>query len=796
MVAVPALPNLVPLDRKVLRDLWRMRSQAFAIALVIAAGVGMVVMSLGMTRSLEATREAYYDRYRFADVFAPAKRAPAGLLTEVRALPGVALAEGRITAGATLDIPGTTEPVTVKVHSLPHSGEPRLNALVLRSGRWPDPDQPDEVLASDKFAGAARIGLGEEIDALLYGKRQRLRVVGTVLSPEYVYAIGPGQIFPDNRRFGVLWMGEEPLAAALDLTDSYNEILVRLERGATPADVTSRIDHLLARYGGIGAYPRAEQMSDRFVTNELRQLTTMTGILPPIFLAVAAFLINMVLSRLIDAEHEVIGLLMAFGYRGGAIMLHYGKIAVALAVPGLVLGIALGAWMGRGLAGMYQEYFVFPFLTYRADPDVYVIASLVTIVVVLLGVVQSVRRVRRMTPVEAMRPPLPPNYAGRFARLIGRLRALDEPSRIILRGIVRRPFRSALGSLGVAAALGLYITSAGSRDNVATMVAILFDQANRADVMVTFAEPRDQRALFELARAPGVWRVEPMRFVGAKLTAGRVAKSEGLTAASPGSDLNRLVGIDGRLIDPSPRGVTISYGLANQLGVAPGDPLHVQLTTGRRQQFTLPVAGVIKSAVGSPAYVDAGMLAARLGEAPLVSGAYLGVDPQQTDALFRWLKHTPMVAGVSLRAAALRGLEETIGETMGIVRLFNTGFSALIVFGVIYNNARISLAERSRDLASLRVLGYRRSEVSYILLGELALITLFGLPPGIAFGYFLSRWLSASLGGDLFIVPFGLSVGTVATAVLLVLFAAFVTALLVRRRLDRLDLVAVLKSWD
>jgi putative ABC transport system permease protein len=788
--------SLCPLDRKVLRDLWRMRSQAFAIALVIAAGVGMVVMSLGMMRSLEDTREAYYDRYRFADIVAPAKRIPASVLAGIKDMPGVSLTEGRITAGATLDIIGIAEPVTARVHSIPPSGEPRLNALVLRSGRWPDPNRPDEVLASEKFADAARIGIGDHVNALLYGKRQQLRVVGTVLSPEYIYAVGPGQIFPDNRRFGVLWMGEEHLAASLDLTDAYNEILIRVDRGTAESDVIRKLDILLARYGGITAYPRTEQFSDRFVTNELAQLRTMTGILPPIFLGVAAFLINMVLSRLIDAEHEVIGLLMAFGYRGRAIMLHYAKIAVALSVPGLLLGIALGAWMGRGLAGMYQEYFVFPFLYYRAGLDVYAIASVVTIAVVLLGVFQSVRRVRRMTPVEAMRPPLPPNYAGGIARLLARLRALDEPTRIIFRGILRRPFRSALGSLGVAAALGLYITSSGSADNVARMVEISFDQANRADVMVTFAEPRDQRALFELQRAPGVWRVEPLRVVGAKLSGARKSKSEGLNATSPGGDLNRLVGVDGAIIEPPARGVLVSYGLSNELGLAVGDPVEVQVTEGRRNHFTLPVAAIIKSAVGSPAYVDADMIAARLNETPLLSGAYLGVDPARIDELYRYLKATPIIAGVSLRSAARNGIEETIGETMGIVTLFNTGFSALIVFGVIYNNARISLAERSRDLASLRVLGYRRSEVSYILLGELAILVIMGLPPGILFGYLLSRQLSASLGGDLFIIPFGLSVGTIAQAVLIVLFAAAITALFVRRRLDRLDLVAVLKSWD
>lgn len=787
--------SLSPLDRKVLRDLWRMRSQAFAIALVIAAGVGMVVMSLGMIRSLEATRDAYYDRYRFADIFAPLKRAPESMLDEIRQLPGVSLAEGRISTGATLDIPGVSEPVTARIHSIPPNGQPRINSLVLRSGRWPDPLRPDEVLASEKFAEAARIDVGDGIDGLLYGKRQHLRVVGTALSPEYVYALGPGQIFPDNRRFGVLWMGKEPLAAALDLTDAFNEVTVRLDRTGIAPDVIRKIDHLLARYGGAGAYPRSEQISDRFLSNELKQLRTMTE-LPLIVMAVAAFLINMVLSRLIDAEHDVIGLLMAFGYRGHAIMVHYTKIAVALSIPGLALGIAFGSWMGRGLAGLYQAFFIFPFLTYRADPDVYAMASLITIGTVLLGVIQSVRRVRSMTPVEAMRPPLPPNYSGWVARMIGRMRGLDEPTRIILRGVVRRPFRSLLGSAGVAAALGVYIASAGSNDNVAKMADILFDQANRADVMVMFAEPRDERALFALARTPGVWRVEPIRSFGAKLSGARKSKSEGLTGALAGGDLYRVVGIDGNRIEPPPRGVVISQGLSNELGLAVGDQLDVQVTEGTRPHFQLPVTGIVKSAVGSPAYVDLGVIARHMRQAPTFTGAYLGVDPDKLDALFRALKATPVVAGISLRSEARRGLEETIGETMGIITLFNVGFSTLIVFGVVYNNARISLAERARDLASLRVLGYRRAEVSYILLGELTILVLVGLPLGVTFGYYLTLTLSASMGGDLFVIPFGLSASTMAKGVLLVLLAAVFSALVVRRRLDHLDLVAVLKSWD
>jgi putative ABC transport system permease protein len=418
------------------------------------------------------------------------------------------------------------------------------------------------------------------------------------------------------------------------------------------------------------------------------------------------------------------------------------------------------------------------------------------VAVVMLGAAQTVRRISNLTAADAMRPPVPPNYSGGVARLIAKLKKLDEPTRIILRGIVRRPLRSMLGSLGVGAALGLYITSAGSTDNVGLMIDLLFNEANRSDMNIIFAEPRDERAIFELQRIPGVMRVEPVRYVPAKLTSGTRSKSESLTGMKPGGDLNRLVDMDIGLIAPPVRGVMISHGLSNELDLQPGDPLHIQVTNGKRPAFTLPVTRILRSPVASPAYIDFELIGPLLREAPLSSGAFISVDPAQIDAVYRRLKDMPGIAGFSGRDAALRGINDSIGETMGIIQVFNTAFSALIVFGVVYNNARINLAERARDLVSLRVLGYRRGEVSYILLGELALLVIAGLPIGTLFGYLLSKYLSETIGGDLFIIPFGLSAATVAFAILVVLLTAAISALFVRSRLDRLNLVNVLKTRE
>lgn len=781
---------------KLLRDLWRLRGQAVAIALVIAAGVGMVIMSFGMIRSLEATRAAYYDLYRFADIFVPLRRAPEPLMERVRRIPGVAIAESRVSAAAVLDIAGIAEPVTARIHSLPPDGQPAVNRLVLRSGRFPDPQRADEVVASEAFAQAARLAPGDTISALLYGKQVELRLVGTALSPEYVYAVAPGQIFPDNRRFGVLWMSREPLAAALDLREAFNEVVIRASPGAQQEEVIRRLDTLLTPYGGTGAFGRDRQISDRFVSSEIDQLRTMVEVLPPIFLGVAAFLLNIVLARLVDTEREVIGLLKAFGFRDRAIMLHYAQLALLLALGGLLIGYGFGLWLGRGLAGLYQRFYTFPFLDFRGGVDVYVIAAAATLAAVLLGAAGAVRRAARLTPAEAMRPPTPPDFSGRLTAGLARWLGPDEPTRIIMRGLIRRPFRSAMTVTGLAAALALYVASSTNPSSVDRMIELAFERGLRADMTVTFAEARDSRALFELARLPGVIRVEPFRSAGARLVAGPRMEREGLSGGEAGGDLNRLVDISGRVIEPPARGTIISGRLARELDVGPGDVISAAVTEGERPQLEIPVTMVADSAFGSSASLDRATLNRLLREGNTLSGAYLSVDARELPRIYAALKQTPLVAGVTVKTATVQGIRDTVAENMGIVSLFNTGFAALIVLGVVYNSARISLSERARDLASMRVLGFRRGEVAFVLLGEQALLVILSLPLGIALGLTLSRFLIEQFSSDLFTIPFSINTSALAQGVLVVATAAALTALLIRNRVDRLDLVRALKTRE
>lgn len=784
------------LNRKLIRDLVRLRGQVLAVALVVASGVAVLVMSLTTLEALEETTNAYYDRYNFAEVFATVKRAPDRLSSRIAAIPGVQAVETRIVERALLDLEGFAEPVTGHLVSIPERGESRLNRLALRAGRLVAPGRPDEVVVTEPFAEAHRLMPGDSLSAVVNGHRRDLQVVGIALSPEFVYAIAPGALMPDDERFGVLWMGEEALAAAFDLDGAFNDVSLSLLRGARAEDVIDRLDLLLDRHGGVGAFDRSDQISNWFLTNELEQIKSIASILPTIFLAVAAFLSNMVLTRLIAIERSEIGLMKAFGYSNLAVAWHYMKLVAVMAALGIVIGWIAGAWLGRFNTQVYGDLFRFPFLLYRPGPGAFAIAGLVSLSAAVLGALVAVRRAAALPPAEAMRPPMPPLYRRRGA-LAGLLTGwADQPTRIILRQISRWPGRSFLTSVGIGLSVAVLISSLQWIDAIEHLVETHFFEAQHQDVTVALVEAQSSEVMREFGRMPGVMTVEPLRSVAARLHAGNLSKRQSVDGVSPDARLSLVYDVSGRTVPVPPEGLVLSTKLAEVLKVGYGDLVTVEVLEGRRPTADVPVVGLFETYIGTPAHMHIDALNRLMGERPVVSGAHLRVDPLGQTALFAELKETPEVSSVMLRQAAVDTFHETMGETLMIFVSFFVVFACTLAFGVVYNSARIALSERGRELATLRVLGFSRVEISYILLGEVAFLTFVGLPLGCWMGYLLAWLISQSFATELFRVPLIVQSTTYGLAVVIGLVATVASAALVRTRLDRLDLVSVLKTRE
>ena len=786
------------LDIKLFRDLWHMRGQVLAIAAVIMGGVATLVMSLSTYDSLVTTRDRFYREYRFAEVFANLKRAPEPVAERLRAIPGVARLETRVIAGVKLEVANFSDPITGLLLSLPDNNEPLLNTLYLKRGRMVQAYSTDEVVLSDTFADAHQLQPGSKLAAIINGKRKLLTIVGVAVSPEYVYQIAPGAMFPDFKRYGVLWMGRHALAAAYDMAGAFNNVTLMLDKGTQVQAVIDRADAILAPYGGTGAYARRDQFSNRFLSEELKQLQTTATIFPAIFLGVAAFLLNVVVSRLISLQREQIATLKAFGYTYFAIGWHFVKMVLLMVVLGVAAGVALGAWFGHGLSNVYMETtFRFPYLDYRIDLGVILISLAITLVAAISGTLFSVARAVRLSPAEGMRPEMPATYRTTLAERIGLQRWFASPTRMIVRHIARRPVKSLLTVLGIACACALMMVGNYQKGAIDFMVDVQFRQAAREDVALAFIEPTSSRALHELAALPGVDHVEGFRDVPVILRHRQYSYRTAVYGILREGQLHRA--LDSRLqaIQVPPNGIVLTDHLAkNILHVQPGDMLTVEVLEGSRPIRQVPVLGITQQFLGVSAYMQQDSLNALMREGNVVSGAYLAIAPGAEQAVYEALHARPRVQGMVSNAAAIQSFYATIGEFVLFYNMISTVLAASIGFGVVYNSARIALSERGRELASLRVLGFTQGEIAYILLGELGLLALAAIPVGFLLGVGLVSILVQAFESDLYRLPLILNPSNYAMGAMVVVFSTLVSGLLMWRRLGKLDLVAVLKTRE
>jgi putative ABC transport system permease protein len=785
-----------PLDRKLLRDLAHLKGQAIAIAMVIVSGVATFIMSVSTLDSLRRTQETYYRDYRFADVFVSLKRAPETLAARIQEIPGVNAVETRVVAAASLDLPEFPDPVRVQIVSVPEEGAPSLNRVFLRKGRMVDPRSDSEVVVSEPFAEAHRFMPGDAFAALIKGKRKHLTIVGIGLSPEHIYQIGPGALFPDYKRYGVLWMARAPLAAAYNMDGAFNEAALTLSAEASLPEAIGRLDALLAPYGGLGAYGRKDQVSHRYLSEEFRQLGTLAAIFPAIFLGVAAFLLNVVLGRLVGTQREQIAVLKAFGYANRDVGLHYAKLVVLIALAGAAGGLAAGVWLGKELGEVYMDFYRFPYLEYVLKPGKTAVACLISVAAALFGALQAVRRAALLPPAEAMRPEAPERYRETTIERLGLKRLLSQPGRMIVRHVARKPVKSLLSATGIALACAILMIGRFQEGAIDFLVDVELRAAQREDLTVSFVEPTSREALNELRGLPGVEFGEPYRVVPVRLRHGHRTYRTTMRGIEPGARLYRLLDTELRPIEPPSDGMLLTDQLGKILDVLPGDAVTLEVLEGRRPVRETVVADLVKQYVGVSAHMDLSALNRLMGEGEAISGAYLFTDKTQLPEIYRKLKEMPRVAGTAIRENEIRSFYDTLAETLLVFTFINTLLAGTIAFGVVYNSARIALSERSRELASLRVLGYTRGEISYILLGELGVITLAAIPLGFLVGRELCRFIATRLGSDLYRVPLVLEPKTYAFAAAVVLVSASVSGLVVRRRLDRLDLVAVLKTRE
>ncbi len=784
------------LDRKLVRDVLRLWAQILAVSLVMACGVMTIVLALGSTRSLEETRTAFYERSKFASVFASATRAPLHLRTRISAIDGVSAVELRIVKQAILDIEGMREPASGIAVSFPDYQSPKVNDVYLRKGRLPEPTRPREVAILEAFAEAHGFEPGDHFHAVMNGQKRELEITGIVLAPEYVYAIGPGDMVPDERRFGVFFMSQKALSSIYDLEGAFNSLVATTRKSADMTVVIDALDEILKPFGGTGAFEREDQTSHAFLDSELKQLRAMATVIPPVFLFVSAFLVNMIMSRLIALEREQIGLLKAVGYSTWGVGWHYAKLVIAICLIGVLIGSIAGTWLGRGMTQIYGNFFSFPFLVFAQSIDLYFIAAFVTIIAALAGAAKAIWTTVKLPPAVAMRPPAPPRYRSLVGTNTTMPRLFSPLTTMALRHLIRWPIRSALTIFGTSLSVSILVIALFTFDSIDHMIDTIFFHTQRQDATITFIGDLSPSALNSVTKLPGVLQAEGFRTTPVAIRNGHIEKSLTLQSHARGSHLTQILDVDDQPIEPTSSGLLLTNRVAEQLQVQPGNMLDVELLSHQNRVKRVPVVGIVNSLVGLSAFMSIDALDRTIRTGPRLNGAHVQIDETQLDALYQSVKDTPEIASIALLGLSREKFRATIEENIVISVIVYVVLAVIITFGVIYNSARIQLSERARELASLRVFGFTRAEVSSVLLTELAIIVILAQPVGWLLGYGLAILVVEGFASDLFRLPLVINQSTYAISSFIVIVAAVFSAFLVRRRIDGLDLIRVLKTRE
>jgi putative ABC transport system permease protein len=785
------------LDRKVLRDLRLLWSQALTIALVVASGIGGLVATLSAVDALAGARDAFYASGHFADAFAMVRRAPDPVAARLAEVPGVIDVQTTVEAVARVSVPGTVDPVVGQLIGLDARRPQRLNQVQLRSGRWPDGGTRGggalEAVVNVSFAEAHKLRPGNTVSALVNGKRRTLLITGTALSPEYIFGGLMG--LPDLRAFGVFWLDRDELAAALDLRGAFNRVALKLAASASEAAVLEAVTRRLSGLGGTPAHGRDEQASHAMLENEIREQKVLGTVLPAIFLAVAGFLLHVVTARLVATQREQVAALKALGYRDASIALHYLKLVAPMVLGGYALGLLLGRWMGGLLTGLYAELFRFPSFTHHVPLSLALIGLAIVGVTAVLGTLTAIASTVRLSPAEAMRPPAPGRYRRALLERIPRLRP-SPALRMIARNIERRPVRALLTVGGIAASVAIVILGNFFRDAIEAIVETQFQHGMRSDVIVWMTEPVDAAAARELARLPGVLEVETGLRLAVRFRHGHRSE-KGLVDGHPAvARLQRVVDVRQRPAAAPPDGLLMTDRLAEKLHLKPGDSVDVELREGAREVVPMVLRATVSDMMGLNAFIQRDALNTLMDDGDRANFFSLRVGAQDLPRVLEATQNLPKVAGAFSKSTMLRNMEEISARNVRIMSSILTAFAAVIAVGVVYNNARIALAERTWELASLRVLGFTRAEVSLLLLGELAIGIAIALPLGMLLGWSLTHGMVNLMRTDQFLFPVVIQPRTYAWAAICVVLAGVASALVVRRRIDRLDMVAALKTRE
>ncbi|MBP9085626.1 MAG: ABC transporter permease [Kofleriaceae bacterium] len=798
-----------PLQQKLLRDIWTMRGQVITIALVLASAIAALTSMVGTYRGLRQAQINYYERTEFPDIFAHASKMPRSLLPRIAALPGVARVHARTTEPALLRLDGQPGSMTAQLIELDGGQAPSLRGLLLHSGRLPVQGRTDEALVLAAFADAHQLPAGTMLHINVGGTQHKLRMVGSVQSPEYIFSMGTGGMMPDDRRFTAIYVPQATMVAMLGSRGTFNDLRLELQPASAAqlgavhlspetlrAEVVAQLDLLLTPYGNRGAYQRAKHPSHMFVSQEIDQLKATAVQVPIVFLFVAVFLLNVTLSRVIATQREQIAALRALGYTRGEVGRHYLSFVLLIAVIGGGLGIVLGFALGQMFCDGYASIIRLPGIRWEIEFDLVALGMGTAVGAASLGAWRAVASVMRLAPAEAMRPPSPASYQRRILSRLGVVALLSATGRMAARELERRPLRAAFSVLGLALAMSLIVLGHFSRDTIENLAEVQFRRAMPADVTFSLSRAQPLSALASFRSLPGVVHVEGVLNVPVRVTVGTKQRDLLVQALPATRRLTRVLDRNANDVTVPPTGLLLSKITAARLGLRVGDTLALERRDGIEGTRAVVITALSDQMVGRLAYMDLAAFAETFVQEPRINTVTASVRPDMIRELQQRVATMPGILAATESQVNFDNFEATTGSFTTVMTTVVLMFGIVIAVGVVYNNGRVTLSERSRELATLRVLGFTSDEVAGSLISEMVMHLVLAMPLAYPIGTALANGIMSSVDAEQYQLNAVIDWRTWAMAYLVVAAASAATALGLARRVKKIDPVIALKARD
>ena len=787
------------LDKKMLRTMWRHRSQILAAMAVVTCGTACFICLASLHEDLKLTRDTYYAQNRFADFEIRLERAPTSTLYELEEIPGVRQVRGRIVEDVKLDVEGVSEARMGRIVSVPDTGGGFLNGVVIRSGNYFESGAQNEVILSEQFAQANNLVVGDHIKATIDGKKHTLKIIGLGLSPEYVYTIRNVQeLVPSPDRFGILWVTRDFAEFALSMEGACNSIIGSVQSEDQLDAILIAAENHLDTYGIFAKTKRKDQLSNLILSDEIRNLGVVSRVIPTVFLGISALVILILLNRMVRNERTQIGLMKAYGYSSLSIATHYLKFALVISATGCILGFVVGQYFAGQMIEMYVQFFSFPILQSRIYPNILSQAMGISIIFSLIGAMSAAYRAAKIHPAESMRPEAPPIGHRIFLERIEPLwQRLGFTWKMITRNITRHKFRSGINVFGVMISTALLIIGFFSIDGIDYLMEFEYEKMQRQDVRVSFYLERGKEALYDAKRFEHVDYAEPMLQYPFTLTNDWRTRDVLIVGLQRHSRLQRLLDTEERTVDIGESGLVLSKKLAEMMSLNVGDRVKIKPMIGRvTDEKVVRVSKIIQQYFGASGYMNIEALSRVLNESYAMNSVLLATAPGKAKFMNDELEDIPAVSSIEVKEDSIRNMNETIQMNMKVTSFVTVLFAGIISFSIIYNITSVSLAERERELASLRVMGFSREEVGRILYHENIALGVVGLVLGLPLGIAISKALVTAFDTEMIRLPYHLEPRTFIISITLTLFFVLVSNLAIRRKIHHLDLVETLKERE